>query len=95
MLQNPHGKNQFRTVFVDFDDSPRRGERAVITRGSSPRSFGKYLRRSIELSRTEGNTYLFINAWNEWGEGNYLEPDERYGFAYLNQVKKILKRRGI
>lgn len=95
MIQRPHGKNQFRTVFVDFDDSPRRGERAVITRGSSPRSFGKYLRRSIELSRKEGNTYLFINAWNEWGEGNYLEPDERYGFAYLNQVKKIYRENKI
>lgn len=89
MLQRPHSKNQFRTVFVDFDDSPRRGERAVITRGSSPRSFGKYLKQAVQLSRKEGNSYLFINAWNEWGEGNYLEPDERHGFAYLNQVKKI------
>ncbi len=91
MLQNPHGKNQFRTVFVDFDDSPRRLERAVINRGSSPRNFGKYLKKAIGLSREEGNSYLFINAWNEWGEGNYLEPDERYGYAYLNQVKKAYR----
>ena len=91
MLKCPHGKNQFRTVFVDFDDSPRRRERAIIAKGSTPKRFGKYLKKAIGLSREEGNSYLFINAWNEWGEGNYLEPDERYGYAYLNQVKKAYR----
>lgn len=90
MLKTSHGKNQFRTVFVDFDDSPRRGERAVITRGSTPRKFGEYLRKSIRRSHEEGNEYLFINAWNEWGEGNYLEPDTKYGYQYLNQIKQAL-----
>lgn len=90
MITIPHEKNHFRTVFVDFDDSPRRGTRAVITRGSTPKRFGKYLRKSIRLSKKEGNEYLFINAWNEWGEGNYLEPDAIYGYAYLNQVKRVL-----
>ena len=91
MLQTPHGKNQFRTVFVDFDDSPRRGIRAVITKGSTPRKFGKYLRKAIQKSKKEGNFYLFINAWNEWGEGNYLEPDTRHGYSYLRQIKRILQ----
>lgn len=90
MLRTCHGKNQFRTVFVDYDDSPRRGTRAVITKGSTPRKFGKYLRESIRLSREEGNDYLFINAWNEWGEGNYLEPDTRYGYGYLEKVGQII-----
>lgn len=91
MLKIPHKKNQFRAVFVDYDDSPRRGERAVITRGATPGRFGKYLRKSIEQSQKEQNEYLFINAWNEWGEGNYLEPDARHGYAYLNQIKKIME----
>lgn len=90
MLRCAHRKNQFRTVFVDFDDSPRRGERAVITRGSSPRRFGNYLKEAMQLAQKEGNSYLFINAWNEWGEGNYLEPDTRHGYAYLNQVKRVV-----
>ncbi|NBJ83651.1 glycosyl transferase [bacterium 1XD42-94] len=92
MLHCPHQKNEFRTVFVDFDDSPRRGNRAVVTLGSTPKRFGKYLRKALQLSRREGNEYLFINAWNEWGEGNYLEPDTRYGYSYLNQVKEALQR---
>jgi hypothetical protein len=91
MLQVPHEKNHFRTVFADFDDSPRRGTRAVITRGSSPEKFGKYLRESIGLSRREGNEYLFLNAWNEWGEGNYLEPDTRNGYGYLRQIRQALE----
>lgn len=91
MLQIPHEKNHFRTVYVDFDDSPRRGTRAVITRGSTPEKFGRYLRESIRLSHKEGNEFLFINAWNEWGEGNYLEPDTRNGYGYLRQIKQALE----
>lgn len=91
MLSVPHGKNQFRTVFVDYDDSPRRGERAVVMKGSTPERFGRYLKQAIQLSRQEGNQYLFINAWNEWGEGNYLEPDDKYGYRYLGQIKDALE----
>lgn len=36
--------------------------------------------------------YLFINAWNEWGEGCHLEPDKRYGFTYLNIVNEVMKQ---
>lgn len=92
MLGLPHGKNHFRTVFADFDDSPRRHTRAFVVKGSTPRRFGNYLREAVRLSRTEGNDYLFINAWNEWGEGNYLEPDTRHGHGYLKQVKMVLEK---
>lgn len=90
MLSVPHKKNQFRTVFVDYDDTPRRGERGIFTICTSPEKFGEYLYRTIELSKKENNEYVFINAWNEWGEGNYLEPDTRWGSAYLEQVKKVM-----
>lgn len=92
MLKTPHGKNQFRTVFVDFDDSPRRGIRAVVTRGSTPRRFGRYLKEAVCRSREEGNEYLFVNAWNEWGEGNYLEPDTKHGYGYLREIWKIAEK---
>lgn len=90
MLDKPHKKNDFRMVFVDFDDSPRRNIRAVIMKGSTPKRFGNYLRKTIELSCREGNEYVFLNAWNEWGEGNYLEPDTRYRYGYLGQIKSAL-----
>lgn len=86
MFRTVHEKNHFRMAFVDFDDSPRRNIRAVIMKGSNPNRFGRYLRKTIKLSRQEGNKYVFLNAWNEWGEGNYLEPDMRNKYAYLEQV---------
>lgn len=90
MLNTEHGRNEFRTVFVDYDDSPRRGARAVVTRGASPRKFRKYLEKTIQKSREEGNGYVFLNAWNEWGEGNYLEPDQKYGHTCLEMVKACM-----
>ncbi len=88
MLKRRHGKNQFRTVFVDYDDSPRRGIRGVVTRGAAPWKFGRYLRMTLKKSREEGNGYVFVNAWNEWGEGNYLEPDTRHRYAWLKEIRK-------
>ncbi len=90
MLRTPHEKNHFRTVFVDYDDSPRRGVRAVVTRGASPEKFGRYLKATLRQSLEEGNEYVFLNAWNEWGEGNYLEPDKRHGHSYLEKVRKCM-----
>ncbi len=89
MLGKEHAKHHFRMAFVDFDDSPRRSMRAVIMKGSSPKRFGKYLKKTMQLSMQEGNEYVFLNAWNEWGEGNYLEPDIRHRYGYLKQIKKV------
>ncbi len=91
ILGKEHEKNHFRMAFVDFDDSPRRNTRAIVMKGSTPERFGKYLRKTLQLSIQEGNEYVFLNAWNEWGEGNYLEPDTRHKYGYLNQIKSVLK----
>lgn len=94
MLNTVHDKNHFRTVFIGYDDSPRRGSGGIVTRKASPLKFGKYLQKAMELSRQEGNEMLFLNAWNEWGEGNYLEPDEKYGYEYLRMVRKCVSAYG-
>ena len=60
-------------------------------KGSTPGRFGKYLKKTLQLSRQEGNQYVFLNAWNEWGEGNYLEPDRKHGYGYLKEIKAALK----
>lgn len=86
-LESTHGKDEFRGIFVNYDDTPRRNERARIVRGSSPERFGNYLCRTMEKGKQENNNYIFINAWNEWGEGAYLEADKRYGYAYLKKVR--------
>ena len=92
MLLSPHSENEYRTVFVGYDDTPRRGVRGVVTLGGSPQLFGKYLWRNMRLAEQEGQEFLFLNAWNEWGEGNYLEPDETYQYSYLEEIKKCVER---
>ncbi len=80
----------YRTYFCGisgYDDTPRRGKSGECMLDQSPEVFQENLRKLIEKSAAYGNEYLFINAWNEWGEGMYLEPDERYGYAYLEAVK--------
>ena len=91
MLAIEHKKDELRCMFVDYDDSPRRGNQAVIFQGSTPEKFGIYLQKAMELSETEGNDIVFINAWNEWGEGNYLEPDQKNGYAYLEALQDALQ----
>ena len=76
--------------FVSFDDTPRRGERARIVRGDSPEKFEHYLRELLTISREQGKEYAFVTAWNEWGEGAYLEPDEWHGYAWLEAVQQAL-----
>lgn len=90
MLSESHKKNEYRCMFVDYDDTPRRGQKGNIFPGSDPEKFGMYLQKTIELAREEDNEYVFINAWNEWGEGNYLEPDERFRYGYLEALQNAL-----
>lgn len=92
MLETLHEKNHFRTVFVDYDDTPRRKEKGICTQNKSVEIFKNTLEMSIQLAKEEGNEYIFINAWNEWGEGNYLEPDECNEYAYLEAVKDCARK---
>ncbi len=91
LLQTPHSKNQYRGLFVDYDDSPRRGKKALIFKGVSPEQFGYYFREQYRMSKKENKELLFVNAWNEWGEGNYLEPDQKNGYRYLEKIRDIKK----
>lgn len=90
-LNTKKGKNHFRGAFLWYDDTPRRREWSVLIDNFTPKKFEYYLKENIKKSMEEGNDMLFINAWNEWGEGAYLEPDEKYGYEYLQAVQNALK----
>lgn len=84
------GKN-YIGVSVHDDDTPRRGARALIYKNVSAKVFRRNLVKLMKRGeRVFGTDLLFIDAWNEWGEGNYLEPDEQYGYDFLEAIRSAL-----
>jgi hypothetical protein len=83
---NKKSKKAIPCAFTGWDNTPR-NIRGHIFKGSTPERFAEHLK---ELSALNTPTdLLFINAWNEWAEGAYLEPDERYGYGYLEGVGSL------
>ena len=88
------GFPQIPCVLVGWDNSPRRGKFGSVCVGADPASFGKELRRSLsnwKKSSFRQDNLIFINAWNEWAEGNHLEPDQKWGRGYLNELRSALE----
>lgn len=85
-----HDKDYYYSAVVDWDSSPRKGKRSWFMKGSTPELFRRYLETIYKLSQEEGKPFIFIFAWNEWGEGAYLEPDTRNKYSYLEQIKGIV-----
>jgi len=85
-------ENEFPGAFVDWDNTARYGSRATIIHGASPERFRYWFGRLVETicKHQQGDKYIFLNAWNEWAESAYLEPDEKYGYAYLEAVNEVL-----
>jgi len=85
-------KNSDRTIlgaFTDWDNSARRQYNSTIFNGVTPEIFKECLKTQVQKAESCNSPFVIINAWNEWGEGNYMEPDELYGDAFLKAVKSI------
>ena len=92
MAHIPRDFPHVQCVFVGWDNTPRRGSDGIVMINATAEEFGAALRSAIDdmAVSAEGDNLLFINAWNEWGEGNHLEPDQRSGRGYLQQVKQAV-----
>lgn len=81
---------RFRTIVPAWDNTARKSERAAIYVGSTPEQFASWAREAIEMtfkeSKSPDERIVFVNAWNEWAEGAYLEPDFHSDHAYLNAL---------
>lgn len=77
-------------AFVDWDNTPR-NKYGVVYAGYTPERFGQYMSRLIHRAKEENKPCIFINAWNEWCEGAYLEPDENDQYKKLEAIRAALK----
>lgn len=81
---------RYKAAMLAWDNTPRHGDRAVIFHGATPELYGQWLKSNLQWTarRFEGEESLvFINAWNEWAEGSYLEPDLKFGRGFLEATR--------
>ena len=83
----------FPGAFVDWDNTARYRNRATVFAEATPEKFGRYMKRLIDkvAAGPASERFIFINAWNEWSESAYLEPDERFGMQYLDALKRAVR----
>ena len=80
----------FPSLVPGWDNSARRNNPSLLLNNSTPQKFGKWLKNILSefTPYSEQENFIFINAWNEWAEGNHLEPCRKWGKAYLETLKE-------
>ena len=85
----------YPTVFPSWDNEARRPGKGHVFWGSSPDLYQKWFESACNYADANNNLdkkLVFINAWNEWAEGAHIEPDQRYGYAYLEATANVLRQ---
>lgn len=83
-------ENVFPSLIPGWDHTPRSGKEGLVMTGASPEYFEKHLKQTLNLIENKQNEHkiIIIKSWNEWAEGNYMEPDQKWGLKYLETLKK-------
>ncbi|WP_426124448.1 glycoside hydrolase family 99-like domain-containing protein [Pararhizobium sp. PWRC1-1] len=85
-------------ALVGWDTEPRKPGRGDVFLGASPTLFRRWLKAAFlqaARGKNPNSRFVFINAWNEWAEGAYLEPDRRHGYGYLTALRSVVREFGI
>lgn len=84
-------ENVFPSVYSNWDRSPRSGRSATILTESTPAVFKEILQQTSRyiMNKSDEHKIVFLRSWNEWGEGNHIEPDKKYGRGYLESIKSV------
>lgn len=84
-------ENEFPGIIPDWDNTPRRGYKGLVYTGTSPELFEETLMVLKEKVKDHPADFVYVNAWNEWGEGAFIEPDETRGYAYLEAIGRVVR----
>lgn len=93
-LFNSSNPKIYPCINPNFDHSPRSSRYGTVVINNNPKLWYEFCTNVFQMCkyRNHENNIIFIKAWNEWGEGNYMEPDLKYGKAYIEQTKKAYDR---
>lgn len=82
----------YPSVVPGWDNTPRAGPKGIVLHGAKPELFAEHLRDILDSvsHRPAEERIVFVKSWNEWAEGNYLEPDRKFGRGYLDAVKSAM-----
>lgn len=78
------------TLIPNWDNTARRHEGATVLAGSCPEQFYLHCKEVFSYVKEKKNKVVFLKSWNEWGEGNYIEPDDKFGRGWIYALRKAL-----
>lgn len=85
--------NVYPSVMSGWDRTPRTGDQEGVYINVTPENFQRHIEKALNVikDKPEERRILFLRSWNEWAEGNYVEPDEKYGHGFLDAIKNSIK----
>lgn len=84
----------YPTLIPNWDHTPRSGRAGYLLTGSTPELFGKHARQALDtvMRKDPHDRVAFLKSWNEWGEGNYMEPDLKFGKGYIEALRREIEK---
>ena len=89
--------NIYPSIIPNWDHTPRSGRRGSVYHNSTPALFAKHVKSVMEVvkKKEECDQIIFLKSWNEWGEGNYMEPDLRFGMQYIDVLGELRRQNDV
>ena len=80
-------------IVPNWDRTPRSGSKGLVLTNADPKYFKELAKAAIKMvkNKPEEEQIIILKSWNEWGEGNYMEPDLQYGHGYINALAEAIK----
>ena len=85
--ENDKRDDFYPTIIPNWDHTPRSGKNGTVLAGSTPDLFREHIREVLNAVANKKSPMIFLKSWNEWGEGNYMEPDLKYGRQYIEVLR--------
>lgn len=98
LLENKiFNEREYPCVIPNWDNTPRSGKNGLVLHGSTPELFRIHFRNALKIIQNfpPEHKIIFVKSWNEWAEGNHLEPDLKFGRGYLQVLKEEIENSGI